>query len=197
MVGQVPAAQSGTRTWSLRAAEGGRGCGARAGHTSLIDSRERGALLAPLLVVLAQLGAAQEIPKSRYLEYEPLAPARIVGQTRASEMLHLFGDPADTAFRDSSPRDGVDDRRHDLLLALAVRFAPYMVENTTNIPMAFQRYITRGPAFPLYIDTWDVAAGRGRLLRTQIVDFAALANAPCGAWSACATTNRPSVDGDD
>ncbi len=148
-------------------------------------------------MVLAQLGAAQEIPKTQYLEYEPLAPPRIIGQTRASEMLHLFGDPTDTAYRDSSPRDGMDARRHALLLALAARFAPYMVKNTNNIPVAFQRYITRGPAFPLYIDTWDVAAGRGRLLRTDSVDFAALARAPCGAATASDTTDRPSGERDD
>ncbi len=57
----------------------------------MIHSRVRGALLTSVLVVLAQLGAAQEIPKTQYLEYEPLAPPRIIGQTRASEMLHLFG----------------------------------------------------------------------------------------------------------
>ncbi len=96
-----------------------------------------------------------------------------------------------------SPRDGIDDKRHDLLLGLAVRFAPYMVRNTTNIPMDFKGFITRRPSFPLYVDTWDVATARGHLLRTDIVDFAALARAPCGSASPARNAARPSDPHDD
>ncbi len=147
--------------------------------------------------VCTQLATAQEIPKSEYIEYEPLTSPRIVGQTRASAAWHLFGDPADSTYRDVSPRDGIDDKRHDLLLGLAVRFAPYMVRNTTNIPMDFKGFITRRPSFPLYVDTWDVATARGHLLRTDIVDFAALARAPCGSASPARNAARPSDPHDD
>jgi hypothetical protein len=146
----------------------------------LVSPRAWGTCLGLVLAPLARADAAQEIPKSEYLQYEPLAPPRIVGQTRASELLHLFGDPTSPAYSDRSPRDGIDDRRHELLLALAVRFAPYMVKNTTNLPMDFRRFMTGRAAFPLYIDTWDVAAARERLLRTDMVDFGALAHASCG-----------------
>jgi hypothetical protein len=161
--------------------------------TSLV----RGTCFGLLLAALAQLGAAQEIPKSEYIEYEPLTSPRIVGQTRASAAWHLFGDPADAAYRDASPRDGMDDKRHDLLLGLAVRFAPYMVRNTTNIPMDFKGFITRRPSFPLYVDTWDVATARGHLLRTDIVDFAALARTPCGGAASARSAARPSDPQDD
>jgi hypothetical protein len=147
----------------------------------------RGACFALLLAGLARLGWAQEIPKARYIDYEPLAAPRIVEQTGASERFHLFGDRADPAYRDGTPVDGIDRHRHDLLLALAVRFAPYMVKNTTNLPMDFAWFINGRTSFPLYIDTWDVATARGHLLRTDLVDFAALPGAPClGAGASAA-----------
>jgi hypothetical protein len=166
-------------------------------QASFMNSMVRGICVALLLAALTQLATAQEIPKSEYIEYEPLASPRIVGQTRASAAWHLFGDPADSTYRDVSPRDGIDDKRHDLLLGLAVRFAPYMVRNTTNIPMDFKGFITRRPSFPLYVDTWDVATARGHLLRTDIVDFAALARAPCGSASPARNAARPSDPHDD
>jgi len=95
-----------------------------ANHTSLMKALLRGICIGLLVAALPQLATAQEIPKSEYIEYEPLASPRIVGQTRASAAWHLFGDPADPTYRDVSPRDGIDDKRHDLLLGLAVRFAP-------------------------------------------------------------------------
>jgi hypothetical protein len=146
-----------------------------------------------VLVTVAQRGRAQAIPKNEYIAFEPLTPPRIVAQTRASDAFHLFGDPQAPAYRDTSPRDGIGDRRRDVLLALAVRFAPYMVKNTTNLPMDFTAFMRGRPSFPLFIDTWDVATARGHLLRTDSVDFAALVPAPCDTARASAA-RAPPVD---
>jgi hypothetical protein len=70
---------------------------ARSERIVAMSSLMRGTCVGLLLAVLAQQGLAQEIPKTEYIDYEPLTPPRIVGQTRASEAFHLFGDQRLTA----------------------------------------------------------------------------------------------------
>src|SRR5260370_17526235 len=87
-------------------------------QASFMNSMVRGICVALLLAALTQVGTAQEIPKSEYIEYEPLASPRIVGQTRASAAWHLFGDPADSPSRTCTPRDRITDNPHTLLPGL-------------------------------------------------------------------------------
>ena len=85
----------------------------------------------------------QEIPRDEYLRYIPLEYPTIVRQTEASVEMDLFGDMDDPEYRDTDPVDGIDDRRHKVLLDLAVRFAPYLVLNSTMIPMDFRLFMER------------------------------------------------------
>ena len=84
-----------------------------------------------LLVGLDAQG--QEIPRAEYLRYIPLKYPPIVRQTEASVEMNLFGDITDPD-QDVDPVDGINDHRHKVLLDLAVRFAPYLVLNSTMIP---------------------------------------------------------------
>lgn len=114
---------------------------------------------------------AQEVPREEYLRFLPLEPPRIVGQTRASERFHLYGDPTRAGYRDVDPVDGVDDRRHQRLMELAVRFAPHMLRNTTSLPMAFEAFVRAESHFPLHVDTWSTVVPGGELLETRTIEF--------------------------
>ena len=138
-------------------------------------------LAAAVAGALPSLVRAQQVPREGYLRFVPLEYPRLLRATEASERLRLFGDRSDPAYRDVAPRDGIDDRRHEVLSALAERFAPYMVLNSYSIPMDFRRFMTQETAFPLFIDTWNVAQPGSELVRTQTVDWNRLADAPCQA----------------
>ena len=117
---------------------------------------------------------AKEIPRTEYIAYVPLTYPRLVRQTRASDALHLYGNRTDPGYRDIDPVDGIDDRRHNVLLTLAVRFAPYLVQNSGNFPVNFDSYAEAGDTFPLYADTWDVTGEKSRLINSERIDFNAL-----------------------
>lgn len=130
------------------------------------------------LTMVRNLRAA-EVPRDEYLKLVPLSHPRLVPQTDASEALHLYGDREDPAYRDEEPRDGIDDRRHEILMALAVRFAPYLAQNTSEFPTNFEVYIENADSFPLYIDTWDVTSAEPDLIESRTIDFARLAQVEC------------------
>jgi len=113
---------------------------------------------------------AQEIPRDRYLRFLPLSQPRLTRRTEASRQLHLFGDRSDSAYRDRDPVNGVDDRRDRRLERIAVRFAPFMIRNTTERPLAFEKFMQQGGAFPLHVDTWDLTRDGGTLAGTETVD---------------------------
>jgi len=137
-------------------------------------------VIVSLLGVLSVSDAhAQRIPRDEYLRYLPLELPSIVRQTSGSVAMSLYGDPTSSGYTDSSPVDGIDDRRHAVLERLAVRFAPLLVLNTTAAPMSFQRFMEREAAFPLHLDTWDVAGDDPRLVRSEEIDWNELADAPC------------------
>lgn len=77
---------------------------------------------------------AQEIPRDEYLRFVPLQYPRAASQTEANRRFDLFGDRDHPDYVDRDPVDGIDDRRGERLEALALRFAPYMVRNTTSVP---------------------------------------------------------------
>jgi hypothetical protein len=115
-------------------------------------------LLLPLaLGVSATSGRAQRITRDNYLRFVPLEYPRIVAQTTANVEFQLFGDPTDPGYRDVDPVDGIDDAHARRLHDLAVQFAPFLVKNTTMAPMDFKKFMQEPLAFPLYVDTWEIA----------------------------------------
>jgi hypothetical protein len=107
-----------------------------------------------------------------------LETARLVRQTPASAELHLYGDPTDPGYRDEAPRDGVDDRRHAVLHRMAMRFAPFMVLNTTNVPLDFKFFARGRSVFPLHIDTWNTVAESGVLVKEKTINMLVVAREP-------------------
>jgi len=107
----------------------------------------------------------------------PLEYPRMQQATAASMALHLYGDPTAPGYRDTAPRDGIDDRRHAVFMDLGVRFAPYMVQNTVAMPMDFRRFGTDGRTLPLFVDTWNLVTRK--LEREDMADYGNLAAHPC------------------
>ena len=144
--------------------------------------RARVAVTFAVLAGAALLGprptAAQGIPKAEYLRYVPLDPPRPTFAAPSNLRFHLFGDPADSDYRDVAPRDGIDDRRHAVLQDLATRFAPFTVQNTFSAPLDFKRFWRSERAFPMHIDIWELAYGR-QLVETRTIDMNALGAASC------------------
>lgn len=133
----------------------------------------------PPVAVFFAVGFArsQEVPRDQYIKYVPLSHPRLVQQTFPSEEMRLYGDRDDPAYRDVNPVDGIDDERYAVLMLLAVRFAPYLVQNTTNIPTNFDIYIGNAASFRLHVDTWDMTGVEPRLIETEGIDFSALGRA--------------------
>lgn len=135
--------------------------------------------MALALLAGATPAKAQQIPRPDYLSYVPLEYRRIVRQTPASAEFELYGDREVPGYRDESPRDGVDDGRGRLLHTLGVRFAPYLVQNTTDLPMDFKRFWDRQGSFPIYVDTFNIATDRPELVGTRTIDLPNITRAPC------------------
>ena len=129
--------------------------------------------------------AVAQIPREQYLKYLSLTYPRLVRETVASGRFRLYGDPADPAFRDVAPRDGVDDARAAWLERLGMRFAPLMVRNSPLFPMDFRSFFSR-PDFAIHVDTWDLARHDASLIGGSRIDLSRLAQAPCTATSGTA-----------
>lgn len=145
----------------------------------------------------ARAGSAQEIPRDEYLRMLPLSLPKLGLQTDASVELDLFGDPSAPGYRDVDPVDGIDDRRNRVLMALAVRFGPYLVQNTTNVPLNFDVFIENRDDFALTIDTWDTSGEESEFLRETGVNFSVLGNGTCpegGIEGAFERTPAPGAD---
>jgi len=125
-----------------------------------------GSFFTPLL---ADSGAQEE-----YIRFFPLSYPKIIKQTDASKMFALYGDTTDLGYQDVNPIDGIDDRRFKILQKIAVRFAPYLVQNTSAIPMDFKLFSKGRTGFPLYIDTWDVSKEKAELVQSQTINFVTL-----------------------
>lgn len=137
-----------------------------------------------LLAGLAASSPAQDrqMTREEYFRYLPLTYPRIVRQTAPDSAFDLYGAPVGAPYRDASPLDGIDDRRGALLEALGVRFSPFMIRNTGNVPLDMQKAQVISGATLLTIDRWDIYAS-ARLLGTETVDFATLGAQPCPAGS--------------
>jgi hypothetical protein len=130
---------------------------------------------------------AQQIPRSEYLRYVPLEVPRIIRQTPASERLHLYGDRESADYVDVEPVDGIDDRRHRVLEELAVRFAPFLVQNSEAIPMDHKK--VWGGSYPLHVDTWNTAMGLD-LIRQETVSWMEISDEPCNGYNPLADDCR-------
>jgi hypothetical protein len=128
---------------------------------------------------LPGIATAQEIPKPDYITYMPGGLPLPGGAHPATQLFQLYGDTAAPGYVDKSPLDGIDDRRGEWLTLLAARFAPWMVRNTIDFPMDWRRFVDHGPAFPLYIDVFDLSLERPRLASTSTIDFRQLEGRPC------------------
>ena len=136
-------------------------------------------LLAFSVAVFSTLLHAQALPKNEYLDYLPLEYPRIIEQTQATFELHLYGDRGTPYYKDIDPVDGIDDQRHEMLMKLAVRFAPFLIQNTICAPVDFKVYMRRLPSFPLYIETWNIATAERELISADSIDFATIINDKC------------------
>ena len=152
------------------------------------------------VLVLAAVGVAylfvgfdvqgQEIPRDEYLKYIPLKYPTIVCQTKANVEMDLFGSPPNSESQDMD-LDGIDDCRHEVLLDLAVRFAPYLVLNSTLIPMDFRLFMEREESFPLFVDTWNISGEPAEHMRREEIDWNALARPTSEAGSQVPNADTP------
>jgi opacity protein-like surface antigen len=128
------------------------------------------------MLVLTVMGftlslSAKEIPRHEYIKYVPITYPKITSQTEANKIFDLYGDKNDPSYRDIDPVDGIDDLRFSVLKNLAVRFAPYLAQNTSDVPMDF-KYFCKNPCnLPLFADTWDISQEKPRLIHSNSVDF--------------------------
>ena len=97
---------------------------------------------------------AQEVPRTEYIRQLPKGLAKPVPATEANVAIGLWGDPSDPAYRDIAPRDGIDDARGEVLLALGAKFAPMLVLNTDQPPIDPYVYLENRDVFPISLDLW-------------------------------------------
>lgn len=167
---------SGCSEKPLTKAGAGLGC---SGFTLTRSSRISGLIHGVLGLVAWSSSWAQEIPRDSYLHYLPLSYPKLMPQTAASAELHLYGDPTAPSYCDLDPVDGVDDDRQHVLQALAVRFAPYLVQNTASVPVDFRQFVANRDAFALHVDTWDVGDKTPSLVDRDAVNLSLLGQAEC------------------
>ncbi|MBN2018021.1 MAG: hypothetical protein JW794_07845 [Candidatus Cloacimonetes bacterium] len=129
------------------------------------------------IILVVSILEAATIPRDEYIKFLELSYPRIVQQTPASKYFALFGDKNSPDYQDINPVDGIDDNRFGILQRLAIKFAPYMILNTTLPPMDFRKFILE-PHHPLYVDTWDISLDRAKIVDMQTVNFGKMGK-PC------------------
>lgn len=127
----------------------------------------------------AQAAASREIPRKEYLRYVPLAYPRQLEQSSATKEFELFGDAAARGYRDTKPRNGIDDARDALFLALAIRFAPAVVQNTESFPMDFREVMEIQRTSSLSVDRWDLSNSPPVLADSYTIDLYPQDPKPC------------------
>ncbi len=138
-----------------------------------------GLVAAAVALLVPALALGQAIPRDTYLSYVPLEYPRIVAQNEASVHFQLYGDRNAAGYRDEAPVDGVDDRRGEILMGLAERFGPIMIQNTIDLPMEFRHFMERTDTWNLYVDTWNTVGTPKSLLRSDSVNLRATPQNPC------------------
>lgn len=128
------------------------------------------------------LGQETQMTPQEYFRYVPLNYPRIVRETAADTLFDLYGARGPEAAVDSAPRDGIGHARGLLLSALGVRFAPFLIRNTGNVPLDLQATQVISGSTILSVNRWDIHASPS-LEGTTTVNFAGLASDPCPAGS--------------
>lgn len=134
----------------------------------------------PLLTILFSISSfAQEIPRDQYLKYIPLHYPSLVEQTAANDELNLYGDRADSRYRDNHPKNGIDDSRDRLFEALSVRFAPLIVRNAAAFPMDFRKMLEIQKTTALHVDRWNLSSASPFLDESSTIDLSTPNPKPC------------------
>ncbi len=131
------------------------------------------------IILFHRLVYPQAIPHDEYLDYLQLEYPKIVKQTRASAELHLYGDKSNPGYKDVDPVDGIDDDRWKVLKKIALKFSPYLVQNTTTVPIDIKAFIESRVSFPLFIDTWNISPEKPHLINTNLIDFSTIGTSIC------------------
>lgn len=153
---------------------------------SPLRSRQRATCVFLVTCLLPGATLAQEIPKNEYLSHLSLKYPRLVRQVEANRTFAIYGDNSAPSYRDVEPRDGIDDKRGLLLRQLGKRFSPYLVLNTTEVPLDFKHFMDKQGAFKLHIDTWNLAESPKDIIQEETIDFNALLAKPCNGDSGAA-----------
>jgi hypothetical protein len=130
------------------------------------------------------------MPKSEYYQYVPLTYPRPVRQAAGSRDMALYGDVASPSYRDVDPVDGIDDERHRVLHEMGIKFAPYLVMNSTAVPMDWRKFMNGRSAWNLYVDTWNQTNG-GEWMTEDQIDWLSLPGNPCPVLEGEATLDQP------
>ena len=146
--------------------------------TAAVRLTHRVVLLPAALATLFPTAEAQNITRGGYIRYVPLRYPRLVRQTTETVELQLFGDAGSAGYADVSPRNGIDDRRDVVLSALAARFGPYLVRNTSALPMNWKKFRDGARTFPLHIDEWETASSPIALAHPSEIDMTASITRP-------------------
>ena len=140
------------------------------GLKSFFDNFSRIITLVALGLVLPVF--SREIPRNEYILYMPITYSKIISQTEANIAFALYGDKNDPDYQDVNPVDGIDDQRFKVLKNLAIRFAPYLAQNTRHAPVDFKYFMKNIDPFPLYVDTWDISYEKPQLVESRSINFA-------------------------
>ena len=113
----------------------------------------------------------QRIPKDEYLHFVPIKHPPLVRQAPGSAQLALYGDPNSSDYRDLNPVDGIDDRRAENLMEIALHFSPILVQNSFGVPMDFKKFTEHGASYLIYVDEWNLAGASPELMQSYTIDI--------------------------
>jgi len=136
-------------------------------------------LLLVMLLLVQTTAHAQKFTRKNYLDFLPPSP-KIITQTQASQMLHLYGDCQDSSYQDSNPMDGIDDHRKLRLDSLAAMFSPILRKNNFSTPQDFEKMLRirynkdRDKIYEdstsfLFVDTWDLTKASSELVSSDSI----------------------------
>ena len=140
----------------------------------------RGVGVLTLLLAGTSGAGAQEVPRDQYLRQIPLSLPKATPAAPGNAVFDLWG-AGMPGYADVAPVDGIDDRRGRRLEELARRFAPFLIQNSDNLPTRFDAYWRAEDEFLLQVDRWAVGGVEPELDGTLAVNLSALDGTPCAS----------------
>jgi hypothetical protein len=64
-------------------------------------------------------------------------------------------------------------------MAMSARFAPWMVRNTIDFPMDWQKFIYQGSTFSLFADRFEISGDDPRLVTSGSINMQEVPGHPC------------------